>query len=174
MYQVRIHTYGVEYKQYYYCPLCDNEGQVEFSLEDIDTHVLNEKLRIPLRIKLPVSQDIIELRIQSVKQINALEDRARKTAKNTGADFKVVLYTLKQAKRIACVNDKPLDSYEAEKYMREINPKDRAYIDSAFKQIKLGYENVVTVKCPKCGKAIVIPFEMNSEFFNPSSEVDFI
>ena len=174
MYKVRIATYGERYKQFYYCPLCNNEGEIEFSIEEIEVHELDDKIKLPLRIKLPVSGDIIELRVQTCNQINRLEDRAQKTSKNTGADYKEIIYALKLAKRIAAVNEKNLDSYEAEKYMREIHPRDRAYIDSAFKSIKLGYANTLTVNCPKCGKNIVIPFEMNSEFFNPSDEVDCI
>ena len=53
--------------------------------------------------------------------------------------------------------------FEAEQYARKLTPRDRAYIDSAFRAIKLGYEGTVEVECPKCGRVITIPFEINGD-----------
>lgn len=174
MYKARIHTYGSMYKQGMYCPLCNYEGTVDLNMDDIEVFKMPDKIKVPLRIKLPVNNDIIELKVLNCKQINAIEDRANKTSKNTGVDVNEVLYTLKLAKRIATVNGDTLDSFESEKYIRQLNPRDRAYIDSAFKSIKIGYSSIVDVTCPKCGKTITIPFELTGEFFNPSSEVEFL
>lgn len=174
MNKVRIHTYGSMYRQPYFCPLCSTEGEVEYDLDSIEVHTLPSTLKVPLKVKLPVSNDILELRVLNCDQINKLEDRAVKTSKNTGTDAKEVLFFLKLAKRIGSVNGDELDSFTSESYIRNMHPRDRAYIDSAYRSLKVGYSNIVEVKCPKCGKNITIPVEMTSEFFSPSSEVEFL
>lgn len=174
MMQQRIHTYGSTYRQLAFCPMCEFDGHIDYSLEDIKCNVLPDGFKVPLKLKLPVNGDIITLNVHTAKQIKALKDRANKTSKTTGADYGEIYYFLSQAKNIGTVNGSNLDSYSAEKYVKELHPKDRAYISSAYKSVKLGYESTVEVMCPKCGKTILIPFQITDEFFTPFTEVTFL
>ena len=173
MIKVRILTYGDQYKQNIYCPLCGHESEVEFSLNDIVIHEMPENIHVPLRIKLP-NKDIVELKVLNCKQLDNIRARAEKVAKNTNAPVGETQFFLRLVKRIATVNGEELDMFEAEKYARNLSPRDRAYIDSAFKAIKLGYEGTVEVECPHCSKVITVPFEITGEFFNPSCSVEFL
>ena len=136
--------------------------------------ICGDKIKVPLRIKLP-NKDIIELKVLNCKQLDNIKTRAEKVAKNTNAPVGETQFFLRLVKRIASVNGEELDMFEAESYARKLSPRDRAYIDSAFKAIKLGYEGTVEVECPRCGRIVTIPFEINTEFFNPSTDdIEFI
>ena len=46
--------------------------------------------------------------------------------------------------------------------------RDVKYIESALNSIKVGYQGVLEITCPACEREILVPFEMTSEFLNPT------
>lgn len=174
MLKLRIHTYGSEYKQMMYCPLCDTESEVKYNLDDVEVFEMDDSIPVPLKIRLPISKDVLVLNVLNCEQLENIKNQAAKRAKSTGAAIGEVQFFLRLKGRIATVNDEELDSFRLDTYIRELHPKDRAYIDSAFKSIKVGYSSVVNVVCPKCKKEITIPFEVTGEFFNPTTEITFL
>lgn len=177
MVKLRVHTYGSDYKQPYFCPLCNHEGQVTIDLDEDTTVVeLPEDYKLPIKIKTPVGKDTLELRVLTQAQINSIRKRAEKMVQrlHDSVSSKEIVFKLRLAKQIVSINDEEVDSFDAEKYVSELHARDRAYIDSAFKAIKFGYESTITVTCPNCKREIVIPFEMTGEFFDPSLEVEFL
>ena len=173
MVQLRIHTYGSMYKQPMYCIHCDKEGEVEYSLDDLEVVELPQ-VKLPIRVKLPVSKDIVELGVLTSQDIKSISRRAEKTAKNMGGNKKELEFMLKLSKQIKSINDKDTDVTTIMTYVKNIHAKDRAYIESVYKKLFFGYKSTLEVKCPFCGKDLTIPFEMNGEFFNPSFEVEFL
>ena len=173
MIQLRIHTYGSMYKQPMYCIHCDKEGEVEYNLDDIEVVELPQ-IKLPIRVKLPVSGDVVELGVLTSKDIKAISRRAEKTAKNMGGSKKELEFMLKLSKQIKSINDKDTEVTTIMTYVKNIHAKDRAYIESVYKKLFFGYKSSVEVTCPSCGKELVIPFEMNGEFFNPSFDVEFL
>lgn len=177
MVKERIHTYGSMYKQPFYCIHCNREGIVEYDLDDMEIKYLDpSKIKLPLRIKLPINKDEIELRILNCENLQSIAKRAKKQS-NTIANKtspKEIEFLLKTARQVAKVNGKEIAGFEAEKYVRNLHSQDRAYINSAYKKIVFGYDERVEVTCPLCGQTLYIPFEMCGEFFNPSMEVEFL
>lgn len=173
MVQLRIHTYGSMYKQPFYCIHCDKEGQIEYDLDDIEVIELPE-VKLPIRVQLPVSKDIVELGVLTSKDINSISKRAAKTSKAMGGSQKELAFLLKLSKQIKAVNDKETDSNSIMSYVKNMHSRDRAYIESVYKKLSFGYKTTVEVNCPFCNQELVIPFEMNGEFFNPSFEVEFL
>ena len=66
------------------------------------------------------------------------------------------------------INGEKVDSFLAEKYYSNMNVRDVRYIESALNSIKLGYQGALDMVCPSCHHEIVVPFEMTSEFLNPT------
>lgn len=173
MTKLRIHTYGSMYKQPFYCIHCNKDGNIEYDLDTIEVKELSN-IKLPIRIKLPVSKDVLELHVLTSGDILNINKRAKKTADNTKASVKSVSFILRLSKQIKSINDQVPNIGEKEVYIRNLHAQDRAYINSAFNQISFGYSDTVEVTCPHCGKDLVIPVEMTGEFFNPSFEVEFL
>lgn len=173
MVQLRIHTYGSMYKQPCYCIHCDKEGEVTYDLDDIEVVQLPD-VKLPIRVKLPMSKDEVELGVLTSKDIKAISKRAAKTSKTMKTSQKELEFLLKLSKQILSVNGSDSESTTAMSYVKDMHSRDRAYIESVYKKLFFGYRSTVEVTCPSCGKELIIPFEMTGEFFNPSFEVEFI
>lgn len=165
--KARIHTFGTEYYLDSYCPFCEYEGTIRADLDNLETHFI-EDIKLPLKLRLPVSQKEVTLRVLTHGHHLAIEDRLEKLKQNTyGGDIEVLKATITRAKQISSIDGKEVLSPEAEKFVRNAHPQDLAYIDSALSSIAVGISKVIKVKCPKCGKEIIVPFTMNSTFFRP-------
>lgn len=167
---LRIHTYGSDYKQSSFCPKCEREGTFDASLDDLIYEELGE-IKLPLRLPLPISKDVVELKILTDNKYNAIKDRVKKIASRTKGNEKQMLFKAKLAAQIKAVNDKELNLTEAEEYVNGMHSRDSQTIESALKSIKMGYIGEIEIKCPECGNVFKSPFLLNSEFFHPSLKI---
>ena len=174
MIQLRINTYGSMYKQESYCPRCEREGIFELDLDRLECDYLPENFKIPLKLRLPISKDVIELKILNTNRYNSIKERAEKIAKNTGGKVEEIEYKLKLAAQIKSINDKEVDTFEAENYVKGLHGRDSQTINSAIKSIKVGYSGIANIVCPHCHKEFQAPFIMNSEFFRPTLDVEWL
>lgn len=165
--KARIHTFGTEYYLDSYCPFCEYEGTIRADLDKLETNFIGD-LKLPLKLRLPISKKEVTLRVLTHGNYLTIEDRLEKLKQNTyGGDLEVLKAILTRAKQIRAIDGKEVLSPEAEKFVRNAHPQDLAYIDSALSSIAVGISKVIKVKCPKCGKEIIVPFTMNSTFFRP-------
>ena len=115
-----------------------------------------------------MSKDIIELKVLTEKDYKSIKERAQKVSKRLSLPFGQVEHKLRFAKQIKSINGEKVDSFLAEKYYGEMHVKDVKYIESALNSIKVGYQGVLETICPACERDILVPFEMTSEFLNPT------
>ena len=169
LYKLRILSYGQEYNQMIFCPFCNYEGVTVLDLDTLPCEELDDtKVRVPLKLTLPISKDVVELRVLTEQDYNNIKTRAQKLSKKLNLPYNQVEHKLRCAKQIKAVNGNKMDSFLAEKYYESIPVKDMRYIQSALNSIKVGYQGHLDIVCPSCGREIVVPFEMTSEFLSPT------
>lgn len=169
LFKLRILSYGQEYNQTIFCPYCNHEGVAILDLDQLPCDELDEdKIKLPLKLTLPMSKDIIELKVLTEKDYKSIKERAQKVSKRLSLPFGQVEHKLRFAKQIKSINGEKVDSFLAEKYYGEMHVKDVKYIESALNSIKVGYQGVLETICPACERDILVPFEMTSEFLNPT------
>lgn len=169
LFKLRIISYGQDYNQTIFCPYCNYEGLSVLDLDQLPCEELDEsKIKVPLKLTLPMSKDIIELRVLTEKDYKTIKERAQKVSKRLSLPFGQVEHKLRFAKQIKSINGEKIDSFMAERYYSSMHVRDVKYIESALNSIKIGYQGYIDMKCPACHKDIVVPFEMTSEFLNPT------
>ena len=169
LFKLRIISYGQDYNQTIFCPYCNYEGVCTIDLDQLPCDELDEdKIKVPLKLTLPMSKDQIELRVLTEKDYKSIKERALKLSNKLSIPFGQVEHKLRFAKQIKSINGEKVDSFLAEKYYSNMNVRDVRYIESALNSIKLGYQGALGMVCPSCHHEIVVPFEMTSEFLNPT------
>lgn len=169
LYKLRILSYGQDYNQTIFCPFCNYEGLTVLDLDELPCECLDEsKVKIPLKLTLPVSKDVVELRVLTEADYKSIKDRAQKVAKRLNLPFTQVEYKLRSAKQIKAINGEKVDSFKAEQYYDNMSVRDVRYIQSALNSLKVGYQGSIETQCPSCLRDIVVPFEMTSEFLSPT------
>lgn len=169
LFKLRILSYGQDYNQTIFCPYCNHEGIAVLDLDQLPCDELDEdKIKLPLKLTLPMSKDVIELRVLTEKDYKAIKERAQKVSKRLSLPFGQVEHKLRFAKQIKSINGEKVDSFLAEKYYGDMHVRDVKYIESALNSLKVGYQGVLETICPACEREIVVPFEMTSEFLNPT------
>jgi hypothetical protein len=169
LFKIRILTYGQMYNQYIFCPYCNFEGSTEVDLDTLPCTELNEEeIKVPLRLTLPVSKDIVELKVLTESDYKFIKERANKLSRQYNKPFNQFERRLRFAKQILSVNGNKYDVFMAEKYYDSMHVKDVRYIDSALFSIKVGYQSKLETRCPSCNRDILVPFEMTSEFLMPT------
>lgn len=169
LFKLRILSYGQEYNQTIYCPYCNHEGVAILDLDQLPCDELDEdKIKLPLKLTLPMSKDVIELKVLTEKDYKTIKERAQKVSKRLSLPFGQVEHKLRFAKQIKSINGEKVDSFLAEKYYGEMHVRDVKYIESALNSLKVGYQGVLEAICPACERDILVPFEMTSEFLNPT------
>lgn len=169
LFKLRIISYGQDYNQMIFCPYCNYEGTAVLDLDQLPCDELDEdKIKVPLKLTLPMSKDQIELKVLTEKDYKAIKERALKLSNKLSLPFGQVEHKLRFAKQIKSINGEKVDSFIAEKYYSEMHVRDVRYIESALNSIKLGYQGHIDMTCPSCKHEIIVPFEMTSEFLNPT------
>ena len=169
LFKIRIISYGQDYNQYMYCPYCKYEGVTEIDLDMIPCEEIDEdKIKVPLKLTLPVAKDQLELRVLTEKDYKNIRERANKVAKKLQLPFNQIERKLRFAKQIKAINGDKVDAFQAEKYYDSMNVKDVRYVDSALSTILVGYQGTVDCQCPSCKRDVTIPFEMTNEFLMPT------
>lgn len=166
--KLRIHTFGPSYRVTGRCEECDKKSEFDINLDELIVNYLPDDFEEPIVIKkLPVSGDKIKVKLLRNKDVEYVNRQAKRLSKSLKIDSGELEYTLKMAKMIASINDEEMEFGEIQKYIENMHSKDSAYLWNELDDIKLGYDSVLTVTCPKCGEEFEFLLPMNREFFRP-------
>lgn len=170
LFQMRIITYGPEYKIDTICPYCNHSNAMTINLaEDLLVSELPDDFVEPIPLTLPVSKDKIECKLLRLRDNNTVDKLAKKVAKNGRTSQNEVAFMYRLAKSIVSLNGNSIDFPEAQEYVQEMHARDSAYINYKLDQIELGYDTEVEIEaCGQCGEAYEVNLPMTSEFFRPS------
>lgn len=169
--QLRSFTYGSEYTVTGICPHCKHkESGMKINLDEFETYQLPEDFQEPIVLTLPVSGDVLELRILRKRDIAYCERHAKKVAKSTNAVESELEYGYRRAKQIVSVNGEVINFTDAQNYFNAMHSKDSAYITYKLNQIVYGSDTTVIATCERCGEEYEFSMPITYEFFRPSFE----
>lgn len=167
--QLRMATYGPEYKVQATCPHCGRTETYTINLGDFDVEYLPDDFKEPITVTLPRSKDEVELRILRNEDTEFVDKYARKFAKQFDVPVREVEYECRMAKYIKSVNGNPLDFDSAREYVNNMQSMDSMKIQTALDKIRVGMDTTATVTC-SCGQDFSFAMPVTSEFFRPTVE----
>lgn len=171
LHKLRIVTYGNTYKMSVMCPHCEEFIEVEAPLDTLEIHEYTPEVDNLKRITLPVSNDLITLRHQTPRDLDAIafKKKERQNKAKNKKDYGL-LYTLMSL--IDEVDGRKLDAFECEEYVKNLYMGDVNFILRSAEKLNasIGLDNFIKVKCnnPDCENEFITPFRISSEFFGPS------
>lgn len=171
MHQLRIVTYGTEYKMLTYCPYCQDTFEAKINLDDIHINGYDDTFKDLLEVKLPKSGKVITLTYQTPRIMDDISKRLKQIKeKNKEASDEVESMILKLVFSIVKVDGKTMGPVELEAMLRRMNMMDTNFLSQKIDILneKLGPSRVITTECSHCGNTVLSLFRYTSEFFRPT------
>lgn len=168
--QLRITTYGPQYKVSATCPHCGRTETYTVNLGDFDVDYLPENFEEPIKVTLPRSGDELSLKILRNEDSEFIEKFAKKFAKQYNLPIREVEYGCRMAKYITAINGEPIDFNDAREYVDNMASVDSMKMWSILNSIRVGIDTTTTVTCTSCGEEFDFPMPITSEFFRPTIE----
>jgi hypothetical protein len=168
--QLRIITYGPEYKVTATCPHCGRTETYTINLGDFDVDYLPENFEEPIKVTLPVSGDKLDLKILRNEDSEFIDRFAKKFAKQYNLPLREVEYVCRMARYITAINGEAVDFNDAREYVDNMRSKDSMKMWSDLNKIRVGIDTTTTVSCLGCGEEFDFPMPITSEFFRPTVE----
>ena len=168
--QLRMLTYGPEYKIETQCPFCDEVNTYTINLGDLNINYLDDDFKEPIVVKLPRCGDTLGLRVLRNEDTEYIERYAKKFAKQFNQNVREVEYICRLAKYIETINGKKVDFGQAKDYVENMMSRDSAEMRSALAKILVGVDTNITETCKSCGEEFTFGMPLTSEFFRPSFE----
>lgn len=166
--KLRIHTYGPEYKVTFQCPACGNSEISVVNLDDLIIYNLEEKFETPMVFELPKSGDTLGCRLLTQKDTKFINQLAKRATKQSPGNRQQAAYSIRQARHIMTINDKPVTDAEAQSYVQNMHGKDSAYFWWKINDVKIGYDTTIEHTCSACGNEFESTLPISSEFFRPT------
>lgn len=168
--QLRMVTYGDDYKVSVECPHCHRRNIYQISLSDFNTNYLDDDFEEPIEVTLPRSKDTLSLKILRNKDVKFIDRYSKKFAKQFNLNHREVEYTCRMAKFITKINGKEVDFVEARDYVENMPSLDSAKFWSALNKVVFGIDTTASVTCIDCGEDFDFVMPITSEFFRPTVE----
>lgn len=171
LHKLRVVTYGPEYKLKIGCPHCGNIFDYSVDLDSLKVKYLEDSSSTDdFVITLPKSGNIVELRMQTPRDLDWITNRA-KELKQTFPDMQgdpTLILNLQTM--IKSIDGKPLNPVLAYDNLKQLPSADMNMILQKAEIIngKVGVDINFTADCPECGKNIKSTFRFTNEFFRPS------
>ena len=166
--KLRIHTFGPEYKVTFICPSCGQSEVAVVNLDDLMIYYLEEQFEIPMTFELPVSGDTLGCRLLTQKDTKFINQLAKRATKQSPGNRQQAAYSIRQAKHIMTINDKPVNDSEAQQYVQNMHGKDSAFFWWKINEKQIGYDTSIEHRCSNCGNEFESTLPINSEFFRPT------
>lgn len=166
--QLRMITYGPEYKVDATCPFCGRTETYTVMLNELDVNYLDDDFVEPLEVKLPRTGHTLKLKVLRNEDSEFIDRFSKKFAKQFNQNIREVEYICRMAKFISEINDKKVDFDTARDYVENLPAMDTAVIRSAFNKIQVGVDTSVLVECKSCGEDFTFGMPLTSEFFRPT------
>lgn len=168
--QLRMVTYGPEYKVSVTCPHCGKEETYTINLGDFKIDYLPDDFVEPIEIVLPKSGKKLGVKLLRNSDVENVNKFSRKHSKQYGLDYKEVRYTANMAKYIRTIDGKDVTFAEAREFVDNMSSLDSAKFWTVINKIVVGVDSTVYETCPHCGEEFEFSMPMTSEFFRPVIE----
>ena len=168
--QLRMITYGPEYKVDAQCPNCGQTHTYTVMLNELDVNYLDDDFKEPIEVTLPRSGHKLSLKILRNEDSDFVDRFSKKFAKTFNLNIREVEFTARLAKYITAIDGKNVDFETARDFVEHMVSRDSAEIRSAMNKILVGVDTRVTVDCQGCGEEFTFGMPLTSEFFRPTFE----
>ena len=170
LHQLRIVTYGTDYKLTVTCPNCGQTTQAKVDLSSLKVLEADGDFRDEMLITLPKTGKRVKLRLQTPRlldEINLRKEEKKRKSKNSSAEYGLV-YTLTSL--IESVDGVVLNPIDMETFVRSLPMRDVNFILSEGDKFnrKVGLDSEVIATCGQCGYDILTFFRIGQDFFEPS------
>ena len=171
IFQLRIHTYGPEYRIEGTCPHCGNKEVFTINLDEMPCYYLDDNFVEPIDIELPKCGSTVSIKLLRKKDYEAVNRQAKKLAKNTKANPRELEYILRMARYIKAIDGKEVDAIQAQSFVEKLTGYDSAkFWNDLDKLVKCGIDTVADVTCGACNENYELEYGISSEFFRPKFE----
>ena len=169
LHRLRVVTYGPEYEMQSVCPFCGHVNKVTINLDDIPVFTYSDEIEKYLEIKLPKSEKVIKVRMQTpriVDDITVKADNMKK--KNPNISDPTVMLMISSL--IEKVDGNIIDSVKLENMIRKLPMADTNYLLKNAEKLNssIGIDPIILFGCDGCGVDYTAPFRITPEFFGPS------
>ena len=172
LHKLRVVTYGSDYKMIVGCPHCNNIYEAVVNLDDLKVKEFSkEDLNTALKFKLPVSKREIEIRLQTPRIVDAIEQKVKEIKQKEKVTYDpTALVTLQQC--IAFVDGIKLSYIEQENFINQLSARDANFILNKIQKTTsmIGLDTSLDVTCSSCGGDIKTYFRFGPEFFRPTND----
>lgn len=177
LHELRIISYGPDYKMNVMCPVC---GHVDEAAVDLDKLKVLEydsaEIKNLRTLRLPKTNKLVCLKFQTPRMLDEIELRKEEFKKHSADGGPVLnfdptlMITLQLS--IETVDGVALDYMELENFVKRLPVKDTNAIVNRLEKInrKVGLDNHVDHVCSKCGYDISTFFRFGPEFFRPTED----
>lgn len=165
--KLRIVTYGNQYKYTAICPVCGNQDQGIFNLDDLIINEYTDDIEELKTVTLS-SGKVAHLKFQTPRDLDNISNKVSEYKKNypdSQAD-PTVLYTLMSfIDYIDGVSPTLL-----EETLKVLPASDYNVLSQVGAKLnrKVGIDAVMPFTCKACNNSVNLPFRYTSEFFRPS------
>ena len=185
--RIRSMSYGSEYPYSYRCPNCGQIHEYMLDLDSFETTYLEDGFTEPYaRIPLPVSKDIVGLRLPRVSDINSIETKTRRHMKKNPqaqGDIGYIFNLMANISEIELDGDKTgpklcnvpirgdmtkyMSEHQLQDYVENLHVRDAAMIKNtvAKQNNAVGMDRTVYEVCPNCQSDIEFTWNITSDFF---------
>ena len=168
--QLRMITFGPEYKVEARCPFCGNKNTYTIMLNDLDINYLDDGFKEPIEVTLPRSGHRLSLRILRNEDSEFIDRYSKKFAKQFNLKVQEVEFTARLARYIVAIDGNNVQFSTARDFVDNLVSRDSAEIRSAMNRILVGVDTNVSVNCLSCGEEFSFSMPLTSEFFRPTFE----
>ncbi len=161
-----------KYKVTCVCPTCGTEFIHEVNLSEVPVEYLSDDILDKMSIKLPISQNTIQLKYPSINDTIKMSDNLIDYFNQfPNADRSETLYTLGALLYIDTVDNRKLLSEEKEVYLDNLDIIDSRVLQNAISHLDnlYGFTETLKTRCPKCNREVEHGLPITRELFNPSN-----
>ena len=165
----RIWSYGPDYNIDFTCPHCGyHNSRYPISLDDVNIQEL-DAFTNTVQVNLPVTKHTLVIQSISPKDYKKINDRVKKLSKQQQVDKGEQEFLTFTAWSILEINSETKMQVEKEKFVSDLPVRDINAIEKAQRQLNphYGYDDTITISCPKCQEDVDAPIQLTSEFFRP-------
>jgi predicted RNA-binding Zn-ribbon protein involved in translation (DUF1610 family) len=172
LHKLRIVTYGEDYKVTLKCPDCGEIVETTAKLGSIELKPFNEEEINNYRtFVLPKSNRTVTLKFNTPRMTEEMEVKVKEMKrkyKTANIDFDTLVKLLCS---IDYVDGEKKPEHELESFIDKLPALDLQKILNNIDKLNtlIGLENILYVRCPKCGEEITSFFRFGPEFFRPTN-----
>lgn len=172
LHRLRVVTYGPKYLTDSFCRWCGAPNKLEINLDDLPVKQYSEDLDKYFEFTLPVSKNIVRIKLQTPRSVDDISIRVKEFKKNhPDAADPTIVYTTKSL--VDTVDGQVLDSVKLENWVRKLPMADTNTIirHAEVLNSSFGIDLNIHIECKECGVDYDTPFRVTSEFFGPSINI---